>query len=384
MTTSPHIVHLTSAHKRDDTRIFRKQCRSLAKAGYQVTLIVADGKGDGKMDGISIRDVGKSSSRLQRMMNTTQRMNKAARELDAAIYHFHDPELLPTGLKLKKYGRTVIFDAHEDVAKQIMAKNYIPRYARSTTSKIYGAYEAHASRRLDAVICATPSIAKSFDAHGCDATVVTNYPIIGELVIPDRHAAKKTNTICYIGGLSDVRGIREIVLAAALTSAKTKLKAGGSFATSSFEREIMALRKEDTVDFLGWLDREQVALLLNESIGGLVTLHATPNHVESLPIKMFEYMSAGLPVIASDFPLWREIIEGADCGICIDPSNVQAIADAIDELASNPARAREMGRNGQRAVQQKYNWDNEAKKLLALCERLVGAPSSQRNLREVG
>ncbi len=96
-----------------------------------------------------------------------------------------------------------------------------------------------------------------------------------------------------------------------------------------------------------------------------------PNHVDAQPNKMFEYMSAGIPVIASDFPLWREIIEGCGCGICVDPLDPKKIAEAIDYLVDNPEIARRMGENGRKAVYDRYNWDVEEKKLLALYDSLL-------------
>jgi glycosyltransferase involved in cell wall biosynthesis len=371
MRTPFPIAHLTSAHPRDDTRIFYKECKSLAKAGYRVTLIVADGKGDANVADVSIRDVDKSTSRLGRMVNTTRRIYEAAQELDAEIFHFHDPELMPVGLALKRLGRKVIFDSHEDVAKQIKAKPYIPKYARTAVSSLYSLFESRASKYFNAVVCATPSIAESFAGYGVETTVVANYPIVGELVSVKNGDDGQPNTVCYIGGLSDVRGTREIVKAAAISRAGVQLKCGGRFESNSFEQEIMALPEVRKTLFLGWLDRGEIAQLLRESIAGLVTLHETPNHIESLPIKMFEYMSAGLPVIASDFPLWREIIGEADCGICVDPTDVRAIADAMDELANNRVRAVEMGRNGQLAVKRKYNWATQADNVLALYEKLL-------------
>jgi glycosyltransferase involved in cell wall biosynthesis len=365
------IAHLTSVHPRNDIRIFHKQCRSLANAGYQVTLVVADGKGTEVVNGVSVHDVGKPSSRLHRMVYSTRRVYQAARQLNAKIYHLHDPELLPFGPVLKKLGRTVIFDAHEDVAKQIISKPYIPQYVRTPTSVLYGTFEARAIRYMDAIICATPSIAETFAKYGAETTIVANYPIVGELVRVKNGGDSCSHSVCYIGGLSDVRGLREIVKAAALSRAGVQLKYAGRFESSSFKEEIIALPEARKAIFLGWLDRGQIAQLVNESMAGLVTLHETPNHRESLPIKMFEYMSGGLPVIASNFPLWQKILTEANCGICVDPTDVQAIADAMDELANNRERAAEMGRNGQVAVSRKYNWATQEDNLLALYEKLV-------------
>ena len=81
---------------------------------------------------------------------------------------------------------------------------------------------------------------------------------------------------------------------------------------------------------------------------------------------MFEYMAAGIPVVASNFPLWKEIIEENKCGICVEPANVEQISDAVNYLLNNPEEAQRMGANGRKAVEEKYNWNNEAKTLLQL------------------
>ena len=81
-------------------------------------------------------------------------------------------------------------------------------------------------------------------------------------------------------------------------------------------------------------------------------------------------MALGMPVVVSNFPLWREVVDGSRCGVCVDPLNPQATADAIQWLFEHPREAKEMGLNGQRAVLEKYNWDNEAKKLLDFYRRL--------------
>jgi glycosyltransferase involved in cell wall biosynthesis len=106
--------------------------------------------------------------------------------------------------------------------------------------------------------------------------------------------------------------------------------------------------------------------MLARSSVGLVTLHPRLNYVDSQPIKMFEYMAAGVPVVCSSFPLWRGIVEGHRCGICVDPMNPGEIAAAIDRLASSPGEVEEMGRRGREAVRERFNWAVEEAKLLDL------------------
>jgi glycosyltransferase involved in cell wall biosynthesis len=114
-----------------------------------------------------------------------------------------------------------------------------------------------------------------------------------------------------------------------------------------------------------------VAKILENSLAGIVTFLPSPNHLEAQPNKMFEYMSAGIPVIASDFPLWREIISGNDCGLLVNPLKPLEIAGAIDYLVNNPAEAKRMGRNGRLAVIEKYNWPMEEKKLLRFYDSIL-------------
>jgi glycosyltransferase involved in cell wall biosynthesis len=365
------VAHLTSVHPRHDTRIFLKMCRSLAQAGYAVTLVAADGLGGEVRDGVTIVDTGKPRGRLERMWGAAQRVLAAGRALDADIYHLHDPELLPAGLALKRAGKRVIFDAHEDLPKDILSKAYLPSLAQMPISLIAGAFENFACARLDHVVTATPAIREKFQAKSIAATDINNFPLAGELHSGDVSDAPKAPEVCYIGGLTAVRGIRELVRALPLCKSGARLNLGGTFAGAGLRDEVTALPGWSQVNELGYLGRDEVRETLSRSVAGLVTLHPTTAYLDSLPVKMFEYMSASLPVIASDFPLWRDVIDGAGCGVCVDPLDPAAIAAAIDHLLSNPDIALEMGRNGRRAAETRYNWANEEAKLLALYDRLA-------------
>lgn len=364
------IAHLTSVHSRYDTRIFLKECRSLARAGYEVSLVVADGLGDENRDGVQIRDVGASGRRLNRMVRTTRCVLQAARALDADLYHLHDPELIPMGLRLRRTGKRVLFDAHEDVPLQILGKHYLAPIARRFVSRAFALFEGWACRRFDAIVAATPAIREKFSAVHGNVVNINNFPLLGELE-SDAALSSTRRDVCYIGGISEMRGIRAIVSAMGMVKSQVRLKLCGVFAEEKVSAEVRREGGWARVDELGFLGRAGVRDVLSSCFAGLVTLRASPNFVDSLPIKMFEYMSAGVPVIASDFPLWRNIVLTSGCGICVDPESPEEIARTIDLLAGDPALVREMGEKGRIAVRDRYNWSIEEGKLLALYDSLL-------------
>ncbi|MDB5756475.1 MAG: glycosyl transferase [Massilia sp.] len=356
------VAHLTSVHRRNDTRIFIKQCRSLAAHGYNVTLVVADGQGADHKDGVAIIDVGCVPGRLNRMLVTARRVFNQAVALDADIYHLHDPELIPVGLKLKRLGKTVIFDSHEATHLQLLAKSYLGPVSRQMLSLAFSLFERYACSKFDGIVTATPFIRDMFLKINPFTVDVNNFPLSGELDGDTPWTAKR-DQVCYVGGISGIRGIRQLVQAGASLQSPTRLALAGRFSEPAVEAEVKAQSGWSRVDDLGFLDRAGVRDVLARSVAGMVTLLPAPNHLDSHPIKMFEYMSSGIPVIASNFPLWREIVEGNECGVCVDPLDPKAIAAAIDNMVRHPGIARSMGENGRKAVLEKYNWDTQAARL---------------------
>lgn len=361
--------HLTSVHSAFDSRIFYKECLSLAKAGFDVSLIAPADKSE-ERDGIKIIPMKKSSSRIPRMLITANEVYKQAIKLDASLYHFHDPELIRIGLKLKQLGKKVIYDVHEDVPRQLLSKHYLPGFTRRFISSSFEDYENKAVKKFDAIVTVTPKLEKRFAALNPNTIMVRNFPSLEEFSGVETNWSARKNEVCYAGSITKIRGINEMISAA--EKAKVKLHLAGAFSPAPLRRDVARLRGWTNVEEHGYLSRDEIRTLFSSCKIGLSLLHPTESYMDAYPIKMFEYMAAGMPVIASNFPLWKDIVENYRCGICIDPFNTDAIANAIKYLLYHDEEAREMGINGRQAVQEKFNWQQEEKKLIDLYQRMAG------------
>lgn len=336
-----------------------------------MTLVVADGRGRARHDGVEIIDVGPSTSRLHRMFTSARRVTLQAALLRPHLCQLHDPELLLHAPLLRRHGVKVVFDAHEDVPRQLLDKPYLGRLSARLLSRAYAHYERRTLGRLDGVLAATPHIAEQLShAHGRVA-MVANYPCLDEFTAAS-HVVEAPHAVCYVGSISAIRGIRQLVQACSLLQTPARLTLAGTFSEPALEHEMRGLPGWSRVDALGHQGRGAVAYQMRRAIAGLVTLLPTASYREALPVKMFEYMAAGIAVIASDFPRWRAIIDAHECGLCVNPHDPAAIAAAIDELARDPARARRLGANGRRAVEQHYHWGIETKKLLQFYSTILG------------
>lgn len=357
------VVHLTSRHRPDDVRIFVKECRSLAKAGFDVHL-VAPGATNGRHDGVVLHGfAGPGGVRPLRITRRLWRAWRAARAVNAELCHFHEPELIPIALLLKLRGTRIVYDAHED---HVQTLDYQPYKFGKRMG--YAVLEALARRVCDGFVAATPEIARAFPP---DRTIeIANYAVPEEFAQPVHDDATGANVV-YVGGLSRARGVREVVRAAAhLTNPQARVVLIGAFSPLELENEARSLPGWSRVEYLGWLDRRAVSKRLAVARAGLVILHPERNYEHSLPTKLFEYMSAGLPVVISDFPFFRDLLDPIGCALYVNPLDPVEIAAAIDALLADEPRAREMGQRGAAAVRDRLNWNSEAPKLIELYERL--------------
>jgi glycosyltransferase involved in cell wall biosynthesis len=365
-----HIIHFSSVHPANDIRIYHKECKSLAMNGYDVSFVVKETKNK-RIGNINIIAIKTQKNRFKRLFIASKEVYLKVLESGAMICHFHDPELIPVGILLRLKGKQVVYDVHEDLPRQILSKDWINPIFRYPISWLASLMEWFSSRFFfSAIIPATPKIAARFPLS--KVALVQNYPKLNEFKkrfkIP---WVERKKQIAYIGGITETRGIIENINALGLLHHENiRMVLAGPFSNKDLEDRCKLINGWNYVEYHPWLKRNEVMKVLSQSIAGLVVLHPTSAYIDSLPIKMFEYMLAGIPVIASDFPLWREIIEGNNCGILVDPLKPEKTAEAIEWIIKHPIEAEKMGKNGYKAVLEKYNWLKEETKLLQLYKKL--------------
>jgi glycosyltransferase involved in cell wall biosynthesis len=247
---------------------------------------------------------------------------------------------------------------------------------RAPAALLFRLCEAACTLAFDRVIAVTPSIASAFPPR--KTRLVQNFPWRDEFRRAGEVPYEKRDPIAvYVGGLSDQRGLREMRQAVELAAKQVPIRlviAGKLIpgARAEFQRDSASR----LVEYKGMLDRSQVADLLGRARVGLAVFHPTANYLNSQPHKLFEYMAAKLPVVASDFPHWRRMIGSPACGLLVDSLNPAAIAEALVWLFRHPARAAEMGQNGRSAVERNYNWEHESESLIATYAELLPAAAS--------
>jgi glycosyltransferase involved in cell wall biosynthesis len=372
MNEAATITHMTSVHNRYDTRIFLKECCSLAKVeGYVVNLIVADGKGDEIRDHVHIYDVGLPNSRTHRLLKSTSMIFKKAVQLDSDIYHFHDPELIPAGLKLVKRNKQVIFDIHENIAEQIKQKSYLSPMFRSLLSRLFSAYEKRFINKFT-LILAENSYAAYFDRFSANYTIVLNMPetdSLDEFVVDNRNSTE----LFYIGSITENRGIYLLLDALKIVSKQGvsfKMHFIGPCDDISVDMNEYGDIKNNIV-FHGRLELKEGFRISKNCMIGFSILKPIGNYITSYSTKIFEYMAVKLPVITSNFPLYKNVVEKYHCGLCVNPLDPKEIAEAICYMIKNPDIAKSMGENGKRAIARHFNWGIEQDKLFAVYVNLL-------------
>jgi len=358
-------------HDRFDARIFQKECRSLSNAGYDVSLVVADAKGDAIVDNINIFDVGTEENRVKRVLNTIKKVKEKAIELDCDIYHFHDPELIFIGLSLKKLGKKVIFDMHENVPADISEKEYIPVFLRKFLSLIYEQIENYSVKKFDGIVSTRQSINDRLIRYNNNIRLVTNFP---EIVTEIEKTVSEISTICFAGAIVPNWRHKEIIQAIENIDNVRYLLAGP--ADAKYLEELKSLKGWEKVDYLGVVPFKDVKEMYKKATIGVAiyiyckNMDGTTGNLANT--KLFEFMNWEIPIVCTDYSLWKEIVmDQENCGICVSPYDVNAISDGIKYILNNSESAIQMGKRGRLAMINKYNWQSQEKILFELYSNVV-------------
>lgn len=368
------ICHVTSAHPPEDGRIFRRACVSAAKAGYD-TYLVEQGETYDK-SGVHIVGIGmpEKAGRLYRMTTFAKKAYEKAVSLDADLYQLHDPELIPYAKKLKKMGKSVIFDSHENYVEQIRNKPYLPKPAAIILSKWFSFYSKRIYSMIDGfTFPGNDEYESVFDNLNKRVVTTDNLPWLSELYDKyDETIQREPNTACYIGGLDEARGITQIVKAC--SAAKCKLYLAGNFSSDEYKKSLEQIAEFSCVEFLGILGREEIVQLLQKVSVGLCMLLDIGQYykMQNFPTKVYEYMSMAIPVIVNDSAYNNKKVRELQIGYCVDPMNVEAAGRTIRQLLDNTEERNDFGRNGRNAIKNEFCWDREQHKLLELYKDILG------------
>ena len=363
------ICHFTSVHAWNDIRIYKKMCVSLAKNGFEVILIAPNAE-EGIHEGVQVISVpAETGSRLKRVLKTAKLVYQKALEVDADLYHFHDPELLRFGKKLAKKGKKVIYDSHEDVPADILYKDWIKSsLLRKLVSKVYNFYEKRIIRKLAGIISVSEPITAKFN-HPRTATI-KNYPLVDKIAQYAGLKSVEQLKLNYSGGMSQIRGIKELLQAVEYMKTDVTLVITGVWQSENYRIECEALNGWKKVDFRGFVSLEENYKIISECHIGVVNLMPVGNNLKSLPIKTYEYFACGLVVQMSDLDFWKE--EFGDHAFYHDPYQPKELAKKLDYLAENRDLLEKWAESGKNFIIKERSWKSQHELLVAFYNKLLG------------
>jgi len=365
-----HVVHISSVHNANDPRIYLKQLTSVAGQGWKATLITGDPDATNSDSIRVIRVSPGNSKRNLRLLITSPKAILQAFAQDADIYHIHDPELVPWALLLRIKGRPVVYDIHEDYVTSLQQKRYLPYPFRPVAAAVVGLVE-----RLTGLFFYQITAEKYYSRRFPRALPVLNYPALSLLECGDAFSPQSSELL-YTGNLTRDRGGLQLArlvrtrpdfnvcamgYCPAALSAAMRREAGNASGCLHFPGEDRYVLFREILD--AYQNRKWLA--------GLALFPDTEHYREKELTKFFEYMAAGLPVVASDFPAWKRLIADQGVGLCVDPEDPNAIGAALDWLKAHPDKAWKMGARGRKLIKEKYNWEREGEKLIAFYLSLV-------------
>ena len=363
--SSPRIAVVTTVHRWGDPRIFERQVASYLEWGCEVHVFVPpsepERQGWSTSRSLHFHPLPERAGRLGRALLSLGAWRAVAGEGDFDVVHFHDPELIPAmsflaALRPRSY---FLYDIHEELPLEVESKPYIHPLLRRPAAMLAEGLWGVARISFEGFAPATEAIALHWPA--ADTRVVHNYP---KSVYADADAGESVpdpDRLLFIGGLAEVRGIREMLEAVRelrRTRPALRVDLVGPVVDDTLAEPVRAAIEEGVCTHTPWLAPEQLVPFSRGAGIGLIPYLPVSNYLESLPTKMFEYMAMGIPVLASDFPLWRDLVRDAGCGRVVPPRPAE-LARAIGEMLASPEELARLGASGREAYRRGYRWETE-------------------------
>ena len=364
-----HLCILISGYPRDNARVFQRQAKSLFSCGFNVSIITNDGGAEECVDGINIYCTNFWSSRLRILLFARKQFFQKCKDVNADIYFIHSPELLPLVFKLKSMGKKVVYDAHEDLPRHIIEKEWLPRISRVPISFLSNLYLNFVFARINALISPHSHVIERYSSINKNCILITNfsksdsdqnfdisnYLSRGRVICYSGTAYFHSNQIQILEAIKNIEDVTYIIAGTIPDKLYLDMQKHAAFSKVSF----LGLMEYRFLE--GFYQKARIGMVIIDYKLNLGSKRGT-----FAVNKMFEYMQAGLPIICSDYDLWIGVIEKYNCGIFVKPGDITAIKNAIQYLLENPEIAYEMGQNGLIATQIEYNWNSEEKKLCKL------------------
>ena len=367
------VCHIISGYYRNDPRIFQRQCKSLVNGGFEVCILTNDGQPNEVIEGIKVYATDKYwKNRIKVLLFSKSQFLKKAIEVNADIYQLHSPELLSLGLTLKKLGKIVIYDSHEDLPSHILEKEWLPVIVRKPISIFINFYMNRVLKSYNEIISPHHHVVEKLELINANTTLITNFAKVGSLINYDlSHYLNRENSICYSGTVY-LSSNQEFIIEAISNINNLKYQIVG-FIDENYKEQLSERKGFEKLQFLGRIPWAELNDFYSKSLIGMVIMDYKLNlgykRGTYAVNKIFEYMEAGLPIICTDYDLWKEIIDKYDCGICVEPNNAKQIEEAIQFLISNKEKAYQMGQNGRKAVLLEYNWSTQEKEYLRIFKK---------------
>jgi glycosyltransferase involved in cell wall biosynthesis len=369
-----HICYLTGMFSRDDSLIFQRQGRSMVEMGYRVSYVVCDLLPDETVDGIELISCNfKPKSRLERMRKTGKLLLQKALALNADIYQISEPELIGVGLKLKKAGKSVLYQMREYSSADLRHKAYMNRFLRVPASWALEAFMKHGFRRFDAIFSVTPELVEVVKSKWkiAHSYLLTNFPRVdARFSLSFKEYLERGDVMVYFGTIYSTSR-QETMFAALEKMPEVQYLVAGILGVDA--EYITELPYWNRVEFINGFRRERLPeILARASISNVLrddSVSGTPNGSLGV-LKIFESMEAGLPILCSDVPVNKGILDDYPCGLAVDANDPEAVYKALRYLVDNKEKAYEMGQEGRRAVVEKYNWENQFKTYIDVIQTL--------------